>query len=297
MERSPAVAGNHTTMTLRFYGAGAAFSRLYGTTCSGLTLPNGKQWLIDCGRQAPDQLHAAGVSWHAIAGQIMTHVHGDHTFGLEDFAFSRYYHGDADLGVDPIIKGGPRPKLVSHSAVRAEIWETMRAAIRYAGTAGGGNISDATLETYFEIVAPAEEKPPERESWPAGERFDVDGLALWTHDTVHVPDKPSTSLEIDVGDGRVVWWSGDSTVHTEVLEGLADRATVIFHDCTFIEYEGQVHGSYDALAALPEALRKKIVLMHHEDDLEDHRAKAEKAGFRIALAGHVYDLTTGTRQS
>ena len=80
-----------------------------------------------------------------------------------------------------------------------------------------------------------EEEAPDRESWPAAERFDVDGLALWTRDTVHVPDKPSTSLEIDVGDGRVVWWSGDSTVHSELLEGLADRATVIFHDCTFIE--------------------------------------------------------------
>ena len=58
-----------------------------------------------------------------------------------------------------------------------------------------------------------------------------------------------------------------------------------------------MHGSFDALAALPEALRKKIVLMHHEDDLEDHRAKAEKAGFRIALPGYVYDLTTGARAS
>ena len=44
-------------------------------------------WLVDCGRQAPDQVHAAGLSWHRIAGQIVTHVHGDHTGGLEDFAF------------------------------------------------------------------------------------------------------------------------------------------------------------------------------------------------------------------
>ncbi len=37
--------------------------------------------------------------------------------------------------------------------------------------------------------------------------------------------------------------------------------------------------------------------MHHEDDVEDYRQRAEKAGFRIALPGHVYDLTTGQRQS
>ncbi|MEM6992142.1 MAG: hypothetical protein AAF721_16650 [Myxococcota bacterium] len=294
---APAVAANDSSMTLRFYGAGAAFSRRYGTTCSGLTLRSGDQWLIDCGRQAPDQLHAAGVSWHAIAGQIMTHVHGDHTFGLEDFAFSRYYHADAAHQVASILDGGPRPKLVCHSAVRDEVWETMRAAFRYVGTKGGGNSSAATLETYFEIVGAVETLPPDLEAWPAGERFDVDGLKLWTRDTIHVPEKPSTSLEVAVDDDRVMWWSGDSTVHTDVLTDLQDRATIIFHDCTFIEYEGQVHGSFDALAALPEALRTKIVLMHHEDDLEDHRERAEKAGFRIALPGHVYDLESGQRRA
>lgn len=291
------MAANDLSMTLRFYGAGGAFSRRYGTTCSGLTLPSGKQWLIDCGRQAPDQLYAAGVSWHEIAGQMMTHVHGDHTFGLEDFAFSRYYSADAKHGVESILGGGPRPKLVCHSAVRDELWETMRSAFRFAGTAHGGTSSQATLDTYFEIIEPQESLAPDRESWPAAERFEVDGLKLWTRDTLHVPEKPSTSLEIAVEGERVVWWSGDSTVHTELLIDLQERATIIFHDCTFTEYVGQVHGSFDALAALPEPLRRKIVLMHHEDDLEDNRERAEKAGFRIALPGHVYDLHTGQRRS
>ena len=46
-------------MTLRLFGAGGAFSRRYGTTCSMVTLRSGQRWLIDCGRQAPDQLDAA----------------------------------------------------------------------------------------------------------------------------------------------------------------------------------------------------------------------------------------------
>jgi len=291
------VAVEDLSMSLRFFGAGAAFSRLYGTTCSELTLANGTKWLIDCGRQAPDQLHAAGVSWHSLAGQIMTHVHGDHTFGLEDFAFSRYYHGDRDLGVASILEGGPKPKLVCHEAVRQEMWETLRAAFRYISTSGGGQSSDGTLETYFDVIEAAETTPPASDPWPAAQRFDVEGLKIWTRDTLHVPDKPSSSLEIDVGDGRVVWWSGDSTVDDPMLRELSERATVIFHDCTFAEYDGQVHGSFESLAALPEAVRAQIVLMHHEDDLEDHRAKAEAAGFRIALPGHVFDLTTGQRSS
>ena len=72
-------------ITLQFLGAGGAFSCRYGTTCSMLTLSGSERWLIDCGRQAPDQITAEGLTWDDIDGQIITHVHGDHIYGLEDF--------------------------------------------------------------------------------------------------------------------------------------------------------------------------------------------------------------------
>lgn len=282
-------------MTLRLYGAGGAFSRRYGTTCSEVKLRDGSRWLLDCGRQAPDQLHDAGVSWHEIDGQIITHVHGDHVFGLEDFAFSRFFH--TDCGVSSVREGGPKPALVCHGSVREELWETMAAALRYvpdpkAPTSG-------TLSTYFDVIDAAHAEAPTPEGWPSAERFEHGALSLTARITEHVPQKPSTSLEIAVGDGpgddRIAWWSGDSTVMPRMLERLAPRTTVFFHDCTFTEYPGQVHGSFAALEALPEALRRKIVLMHHEDDLEQQRDRAEALGFRIALPGHVYDLDTGKR--
>ena len=77
-------------MSLHVLGAGAAFSRRYGTTCSMLTMRNGERWLVDCGRQAPEQLANVGLSWHQITGQLVTHVHGDHVYGMEEFAFVRY---------------------------------------------------------------------------------------------------------------------------------------------------------------------------------------------------------------
>lgn len=299
------------SMTLRFYGAGGAFSRKYGTTCSGLTLRNGHQWLIDCGRQAPDQLHAAGVSWHEIEGQIITHVHGDHTFGMEDFAFSRFFR--SDRGVASVCEGGPRPKLVCHRAVREEVWQTLASALRYVPAPAAP--TSGQLETYFEIIEPSLVEPSATMPWARAEHFSVGGLRLVARDTVHVPSKPSTSLEIAVdeasdgpgpapgpGSGpgagrapRIAWWSGDVTVMPDLLAELEPRTTVFFHDCTFTEYPGQVHGSFQALEALPEIIRHKTVLMHHEDDLEDHRGRAEALGFRIALPGHVYDLVSGQR--
>ncbi len=277
-------------ISLRFLGAGGAFSRRYGTTCSLLTLGD-DLWLVDCGRQAPDQLHAAGIEWHEIAGQLVTHVHGDHVYGIEDFAFSRYFM--SKKGVPSIRDGGPRPLLVCHSAVQVELWQSLSASLRYVPVVGAP--TSGTLETYFEPMRPVAAEPPGDNPWPRAERFEVGDLRVVATETVHVPGKPSTSLAIAVDDERIAWWSGDSTVDAVQLQQLEPRTTVFFHDCTFFEYPGQVHGAFSDLERLPETIRRKMVLMHHEDDLEDNRARAEALGFRIGLPGHTYDLRTGTR--
>ncbi len=277
--------------TLRFFGAGGAFSRRYGTTCAMITTADGAKWLVDCGRQAPDQLHAAGISWHEIDGQIVTHVHGDHVYGLEDFAFRRFY--ESDRGVAPILAGGPRPKLVAHSAVRGELWEMLAPALRYVPV--GDDPRGGTLEHYFEVLDPEEVEGPKHNAWNHAEAFAAGTLRVRARECVHVPGKPSTSLELEVAPGVFAWWSGDSTVDARWLAKIEPRTTVFFHDCTFVDYPGQVHGAFSLLADLPERVRRKMVLMHHEDDIETHRAEAEALGFRIALPGDVYDLAAGRR--
>ncbi|WP_146158106.1 MBL fold metallo-hydrolase [Enhygromyxa salina] len=281
-------------MTLRFLGSGGAFSRRYGTTCSMVSFPNGERWLIDCGRQAPDQLWDAGINWHQIDGQIVTHVHGDHIFGLEDFAFQRYYQ--ACGGARAIMTGGRRPKLLAHRAVRDEVWESLAASLRYLKV--GDNPRAGTLDSYFEIVEPNGWEEPGANAWRHSERFDCNGHQIVARESEHVPGKPSCSLEIEVGHGdRIAWWSGDCTVDADFLVSIEARTSVYFHDSTFTDYPGQVHGAFSLLEKLPESVRRKMVLMHHEDDIEVHRALVEGLGFRIGLPGHVYDLVSGKRVS
>jgi ribonuclease BN (tRNA processing enzyme) len=280
------------TMTLRFLGAGGAFSRHYGTTCSMVTLTSGELWLIDCGRQAPDQLWATGLDWHRIGGQIITHVHGDHIFGLEDFAFMRYYETRREVAA--VMTGGPRPKLVAHGAVIEEIWESMAASLRYLRS-DTGNPRSGTLANYFEVIEPHAFEPPQANPWRHSERFATGALELIARESEHVPGKPSCSLEFGVGGGRIAWWSGDCTVDAEFLTAIEPRTSIYFHDCTFTDYPGQVHGAFSLLERLPESVRRKMVLMHHEDDIEAHRGQVEALGFRVALPGHVYDLVRGER--
>jgi len=284
------------SLTLHFLGAGGAFSRRYGTTCSMLVLPDGKRWLIDCGRQAPDQVHAAGLHWHDIEGQIITHVHGDHVYGLEDFALVRFFesHGDAK----PTKEGGQSPKLVAHDAVLTEIWETLAPSLRYM-RAATVSPTHGKLGTFFEIIAPSAVEAPRQNPWNHAESYRSGGLGVVTRETEHVPGKPACALEIgafaDPADERIAFWSGDSVVNVDFLIAIEPRTTVFFHDCTFIDYPGQVHGFFPLLESLPERVRRKVVIMHHEDNIEENRARVERAGFRIALPGQVYDLGTGLR--
>lgn len=288
-------ASSHT-ITLRLFGSGGAFSRRYGTTCSMVTLRSGHRWLIDCGRQAPDQLHAAGLAWHEIHGQIVTHVHGDHVYGLEDFAFIRYFESHGEIL--PSSRGGPLPKLVAHTAVRGEVWETLGPSLRYVQD-GKGNLRSGTLGHFFEVIESAAAEPPRNNSWAHSETFRSGELHVTARENEHVPGKPSCSLELHVDEDptsdRIAWWSGDCTVDPAFLQSIEPRTTVFFHDCTFVDYPGQVHGFFERLDTVSDAVRRKMVIMHHEDNLETNRARVEAAGFRIALPGHVYDLVRGQR--
>ncbi|HKO92967.1 MAG TPA: MBL fold metallo-hydrolase [Polyangiaceae bacterium] len=283
-----------SSMTLQVLGSGAAFSRRYGTTCSVLTLPSGDRWLIDCGRQAPEQLTGAGLGWHDITGQLVTHVHGDHVFGLEEFAFVRYYTSAAGLAA--VMKGGPRPRLVAHSAVLSELWEVLGPSLRYRSDAAGEPVT-GSLADYFEVLRPSSVEAPALAGWNHAETFSVEGLSLVVRETRHVFGKPSTSIEFALPGqrSRLAWWSGDSVVDAELLQRLAPRTSVFFHDCTFVEFPGQVHGLFSDFERLDPSLREKIVLMHHDDGIEQHRERAAALGFRLAMPGDVFDLTTGRR--
>lgn len=279
---------------LHVLGAGAAFSRRFGTTCSVLCLPDGERWLIDCGRQAPEQLAAAGLGWHSLAGQLITHVHGDHVYGLEEFAFVRYYCAEGSSRA--VVHGGVRPRLVAHSAVLAELWEVLGPSLRYRSDADGAPVA-GVLADYFEVLDPASIEPPLAAPWNHAEAFCRASLQVVAREARHVHGKPCTSLELALPgeNGRCVWWSGDAVVDEALLGRLAPRASVIFHDCTFTEFPGQVHGLFSDFEKLPIELRRKIVLMHHEDDIESRRVRAEALGFRLAMPGDVFDLRDGAR--
>jgi ribonuclease Z len=83
-------------MNLQFLGTGAgvpAKSRNVSALVLQLLEERGKEWLFDCGEATQHQILRAPVKLHRIEHIFISHLHGDHIFGLPGLLGSRAFQG------------------------------------------------------------------------------------------------------------------------------------------------------------------------------------------------------------
>jgi ribonuclease BN (tRNA processing enzyme) len=231
-------------------GIGDAFSARYYSSCF-LVEAQGKWLLIDCphpvrkmlreaSRQAGLDLDVADLS--AVA---LTHLHADHSSGLEGLAFySRFV----------LRKAMP---LLTHPEVAAELWpRRLAGGMEWSLQEVGQPPLQRKFEEFFELVPLSETAP-----------CMIGPFIITCRETVHTI--PTFALRIEAG-GRTVGYSADTAFDPTLLEWLAS-ADLIVHEAS----GGFMHTSYDALATLPEALRRKMRLIHCPDDFDPATANIE----------------------
>jgi len=260
------------TVAIRFLGTGSAFSKKFGNTSALVTVtpPGGtpRKLMLDCGRTAPDDLIRAGLAWTDVDAIFISHLHGDHVFGLEEagymgkFVFRRKPH---------LIL--PDPVIARH------LWDHV-----LRGTMVEGDEVEHTLDSYFtyESVDPAERS------------FRFNGVPFSVYPTEHVPNKRSYGLVIG-GNGDIVY-TADTLMNRDRLHAfVSGGCQAIFHDCQLQHYEGKVHASLQDLRTLDENLRKRMYLMHYGDDIETYRNEIESSGFRIVSreAEYIFEVDCG----
>lgn len=224
-------------------GVGEAFSAIRYTTSLALGLDDA--WLlIDCPHPIRKMMREASetsgipLDIDRISAVIVTHLHADHSSGLEDFAYYCYFALQR------------RARLVAHPAVSARLWDGhLAAGMEQVMLRDDGAASLRTFADYFDLVGLSEDAP-----------IQVGPFSIECRRTVHAI--PTTAVRIS-GGGRTFAFSADTAFDPTLIDWLA-AADLIAHEVTFHEHTG-THTPYDRLAALPEAIRQKMRLTHYPD--------------------------------
>ena len=229
-------------MLLLPLGVGNAFSALHYSTCLAVGA-SGAWLLLDCPHPIRKILQesagAAGIRLDVgdFAGVIVTHLHADHSSGLEGFAY--YSHFEL----------GRRARLVAHPAVLADVWDHhLAAGMRRLVSADGRTTSEKRLADFFDVTPLAE----------AG-AIEIGPFRVECRTTKH--HIPTTALRIRA-DGRALAYSADTSFDPDLIDWLAE-ADLVVHETGY-----GIHTPYDRLAALPAPLRARMRLVHYPDDFD-----------------------------
>jgi ribonuclease BN (tRNA processing enzyme) len=218
-------------------GVGDAFSALSYSTCLALEA-EGAWLLIDCPHPIRKILReaaqAAGLSLDVgqLSATVLTHLHADHSSGLEGLAF--YYR----------YRLGRRAQLLTHPEVLARLWDG-----HLAGSMGGTGKPGRGLDEFFEIT-PLDE----------GHAVQVGPFAVRCRRTLH--SVPTFALQVQAA-GRCLGYSADTAFDPTLIDWLAP-ADLIVHESG----SGPMHTPYEELARLPAALRAKMRLVHYADSFD-----------------------------
>ncbi len=202
--------------------------------------------LIDAGYTIKPALHAQGLSIADINAVFITHVHGDHVFGLERLAY------------ESMFRYQTRITLYFHESLFDELWhQTLK------GSMGRHGDGEATLGDYFDLVP------------LSSLTCEIYSHQFQFFQNKHTPGKPSFGFTID----DFLFYSGDTTAIPEIVSRLPFE--IGFHDVTLMPVN-PVHAAYDSLLEQysPE-IRQKLYLMSYEDHWPEYLARVEKnfAGF------------------
>lgn len=250
-----------------FLGSGSAFTVGADNFQANMLLINeqGNKLLIDCGTDIRWSLHASGLSYLDITDIYISHIHADHTGGLEYVGFSTKF--------DPRCS---KPKLYVSKDIVSDLWDRS-----LSGSMRSIEGEIANLDTYFDV-----------QNISKNSFFIWKGIQINTVQSMHIYNGystvPSYGLFLEVKKIKV-FLTTDTQFCLEQLGNFYNRSDIIFQDCETSPYKSGVHAHYEELLSLPENVKNKMWLYHYQPGkLPD----AKQDGFRgFVKRGQVFDFS------
>lgn len=188
---------------------------------------------------------------------LLTHLHGDHCNGVEEFAYMKKY-----------MDNGRRPHIYLLPELVAPLWEN-----RLSAAMGGKDRQTGearALADFFEVHA-----------WEPGTQHRLDGgagLIIETKRTKH--SIPCAAIRFTYGRVKL-GYSADTPFDPELIDFLAP-CDMIIHE---VGEAAEVHTPLANLESLPDALKAKMQLIHIPDEL-----RPEDTAIRILREGVLYEV-------
>lgn len=241
-------------MQITMLGTGSAFAKHYYNN-NALIEVGSYRLLLDCGITLPKALHEAGMDFSQLDGVLISHIHGDHVGGLEEYAFQM------------LFKHQRKPVLYIAEPLAEPLWEnTLKGGLTQ------GNLTK--LSDFFEVRTLQPGRPVEL----------TPGLSVEPIQTQHIEGKASFSFRFN----HRFFYTADMVFDAPLLDRLVqDGVETIFHDCQ-LESPGVVHATLDELLQLPKTIQNRIWLMHYGDAIEQHRART--GPMRIVEQRKTYEV-------
>ncbi len=276
-------------MILTFLGTGSgAPSTKRNVSATALTMrKTGKWWLFDCGEGTQHQILHSPLRVSQLEKIFITHMHGDHLFGLIGLLASRSLQARVET---PIQLYGPRALQQYIEAVMAVSPIHLQYPLTFHPVTPGivletGEmiVEAAPVEHRMECYAYAIVEKPRPGAFQV-EKAKAAGIppgplyaALKRGETVELPDGRIVDGRTLVGPpqpGRKIVVSGD-TLPCESLVNLAREATVLVHEATFAhdQLELATRSAHSTAVQAAEIARKanarQLILTHISPRYDD----------------------------
>ena len=225
-------------------GTGSSDSATMFNTSAAVVSESGA-FLIDCGHTIKHALNDSGIGFDNISGIFISHVHGDHVFGLER------------VGYEYLFRLNRKVPLFIKREIYTELWDqTLKGSM---GRIGEG---EATLEDFFDV------------RFITDNQFEFDGVSYDVFAVDHTPGKPCFGICIN----RKILYTADTLAIPSIVTDYT--YDYCFHDVSL--HEGNpVHANLSSLLAYPPNVKQKLYLMSYGDDWQafDNTVTTHFAGF------------------